>query len=454
MREEGRRTKDEGRGGRQGRKVNSFRLLEEKIAKKTAKICVIGLGYVGLPLAVAFAGKGYTVAGLDNNKSRVNRLKKGEQYILDIDFKEVLSLIRKKVFSPTTNRKILESSDIIIICVPTPLRKVKIPDISYVVNAAKTIKGHLRRNQLIILESTSYPTTTREVVLPILKKSGLKEEKDFFLCFSPERVNPGDKKFPFTKIPKIVGGLSDKSSKLAKSLYSRIINAVFIVSGPEVAESSKLLENTFRLVNIALVNEFTMVAEKLGINMWEVVEAAKTKPFGFMPFYPGPGIGGHCIPADPLYLSWKSKKLGFKTKMIDLAAYMDHYMPKYTVGRIVKLLKHRGLAISKAKVLILGVTYKKDVKDLRESPALDIIEELKKRKVKVGYYDPLIPRLKIGNINLKSVSLTRAQLKKYDCLVIVTDHSKVNYEFLRRNSKLLFDTRNVYKKNYDNVVRL
>jgi UDP-N-acetyl-D-glucosamine dehydrogenase len=322
------------------------------------------------------------------------------------------------------------------------------------VNAAKTIKGHLRKNQLIILESTSYPTTTREVVLPILKKAGLKEEKDFFLCFSPERVNPGDKKFPLTNIPKIVGGLSGKSSRLAKCLYSKIIKKVFTVSSPEAAESSKLLENTFRLVNIALVNEFAMAVEKLGVNMWEVVEAAKTKPFGFMPFYPGPGCGGHCIPTDPLYLSWKSRKLGFKTKMIDLAAYLDHYMPKYTVDRVAKLLKSKKIPISKARILILGVTYKKDVKDLRESPALDIIEELKKRKAKVDYSDPLIPYLKIKTINLKSVSLSRGKLKNYDCLVIVTDHSKVNYEFLRINSKLLFDTRNVYKKDYDNVTRL
>jgi len=434
--------------------MNNYRSLEEKINKKKAKICIIGLGYVGLPLAVAFGRKGYSVIGLDNSKSRIARLKNGEQYIVDVDFKEVLSLIKRGKFLPTTNQKVLKASDIIIICVPTPLRKVKIPDISYVVAASKTVGKYLRGGQLVILESTSYPTTTREVVLPILKKTKLKEEKDFFLCFSPERVNPGDKKFPLTKIPKIVGGLSNRSSRLAKSLYSKIIKTVFTVSSPEVAESSKLLENTFRLVNIALVNEFAMVAERLGINMWEVVEAAKTKPFGFMPFYPGPGVGGHCIPADPLYLSWKSKKLGFKTKMIDLAAYMDHFMPKYTVGRVVKLLKTKGISISKAKVLVLGVTYKKDVKDLRESPALDIIEELRKRKAKVSYFDPLIPYLRIGNINLKSISLSRSNLQKYDCVVIIANHSSINYDSLRKNAKLIFDTRNAYKKNYSNIVRL
>jgi len=434
--------------------MSNYKILEEKIAKKKAKICIVGLGYVGLPLAVAFGKKGYSVIGLDNSKSRIARLKKGEQYIVDVDFKEVLSLIKKNKFFPTTNQKVLKTSDIIIICVPTPLRKVKIPDISYVVAASKTIGKYLRGGQLVILESTSYPTTTREVVLPILKKTGLKEEKDFFLCFSPERVNPGDKKFPLTKIPKIVGGLSNKSNKLTKSLYSKIIEDVFTVSSPEVAESSKLLENTFRLVNIALVNEFTMVTERLGINMWEVVEAAKTKPFGFMPFYPGPGVGGHCLPCDPLYLSWKSKKLGFKTKMIDLAAYMNHFMPKYVVSRVVKLLKIRSIPASKAKVLILGVTYKKDVKDLRESPALDIIEELRKRKAKVDYFDPLMPYLKISNINLKSISLSRSNLQKYDCVIITTNHSGINYDFLKRSAKLIFDTRNVYKKNYNNVTRL
>ncbi|MFH1519614.1 MAG: nucleotide sugar dehydrogenase [Candidatus Omnitrophota bacterium] len=434
--------------------MNTYQILKAKIEKKQARICIIGLGYVGLPLAVAFGKKGYSVIGFDNSKSRIARLKKGEQYIVDVDVKEVLSLIKKNKFFPTANQKVLKTSDIIIICVPTPLRKVKIPDISYVVAASKTVGKYLRGGQLVILESTSYPTTTREVVLPILKKTGLKAEKDFFLCFSPERVNPGDKKFPLTKIPKIVGGLSNKSNKLAKSLYSKIIKDVFTVSSPEIAESSKLLENTFRLVNIALVNEFAMVAEKLGINIWEVIEAAKTKPFGFMPFYPGPGIGGHCLPCDPLYLSWKSKKLGFKTKMIDLAAYMDHFMPKYTVGRVVKLLKTKGIAISKAKVLILGVTYKKDVKDLRESPALDIIEELRKRKARVDYSDILIPYLKINSINLKSISLSRSNLQKYDCVVIITNHSSIDYGFLRRSAKLIFDTRNVYKKNYDNVTRL
>lgn len=434
--------------------MNNYQTLKIKIEKKEAKVCIIGLGYVGLPLAAAFGKKGYSVIGLDNSESRVNRLKRGERYIVDVDPKEILSLIKKKKFFPTTNQKVIENSDIIIICVPTPLRKVKIPDISYVVKASKTIKKHLRKGQLIILESTSYPTTTREVVLPILKKSGLIEEKDFFLVFSPERVNPGDKKFPLTKIPKVVGGLSGKSTQLGKSFYSKIVKEVFAVSSPEVAESSKLLENTFRLVNIALVNEFSIVAERLGINVWEVIEAAKTKPFGFMPFYPGPGVGGHCIPDDPLYLSWKAKKLGFKTKMIDLASYTNHFMPKHVVDRVIKLIKARNASKDKIRVLIMGVTYKPDVKDLREAPALNIIDEFKKVKVDVNYYDSFVPYLKINGIDLKSISLSSGNISKYDCVVIVTNHSKVDYTFLRKNAKLIFDTRNVYKKDFKNIIRL
>jgi UDP-N-acetyl-D-glucosamine dehydrogenase len=432
--------------------MNNYRQLKQKIEKKQTKICIIGLGYVGMPLAVNFARQNFFVYGYDTNSKRIKRLKTGKNYIGDISSKQVSSLIGKDKFLPTTDEKVINQADIVIICVPTPLRKVKIPDISFVEAAAKTIKKNLKSGQLVILESTSYPTTTREVVLPELKKSGLLEEKDFFLCFSPERVNPGDKKHPITKIPKLVGGLSSRSTKLAKSLYSKIIEEVHPVSSPEVAETSKLLENTYRLVNIALISEFTMVAEKLGISIWEVIEAAKTKPFGFMPFYPGPGIGGHCISTDPRFLSWKSKKLGFKTKMIDLASYMDHFMPEYVIERVKKALGKKK--INNAKILILGVTYKKDVKDLRESPALDIIKKLQKRKTKVNYHDPLISYLKIDGINLKSVSITIKNLKQYDCIVLITDHKGVDYQKTRKNAKLIFDTRNVYKKDYENVVRL
>ncbi|MFA5270965.1 MAG: nucleotide sugar dehydrogenase [Candidatus Omnitrophota bacterium] len=921
--------------------MDSYALLKNKIKTKSAKIGIIGLGYVGLPLAVAFAKKGYFVYGFDTNQKNIDRLKKGEKYIVDIDPKEVLRLIAKKNFSPTAKPEVLKECDAIIICVPTPLRKVKVPDISYVVAAVKTIRKYLG-HQLIVLESTSYPTTTREVVLPILKETGLKEEQDFFLCFSPERVNPADKKFPLTKIPKLVGGLSAASTELAKNLYSKIIEKVFGVSSPEAAETAKLLENTFRMVNIALANEFAIVCNKLGIDVWEVINAAKTKPFGFMPFYPGPGLGGHCldgkevifsdngkgievktidslteiiskdpmslkkkingveylkpapnykmltfdvekkeaifkpiemfskrktesdlfkittndnrnlrvthahpmfvlegcdlkvklardleigdeipfvlktdfetktqdntvlkfdvinyirnnpqlvdkirvrprigswsafkekiykikfdnqnyhdyirgnylplkyfisaeeskllsishkdlllcsgrgpsymsvpavieathefcrlmgyylsegcittdksmrvrfcfnsnekeyiedvcailksigikyslyhskqwkasyikvssnifgfllkeilkcgsncyemnipapflkldkqykwellkglfrgdggvdietgkasyikngkqychnrnsiginyfssskvlfqqvifllhdfgivptfrkregllyifgykqaerfkdfflgskskkveayfinnrkiissrgfkshegfgtsivksiertqgdyvysaevkdthtivtsygtivhncIPVDPLYLSWKAKKLGFKTKMIDLASYINRFMPNYVVERVEKILKEKGVALNKAKILIIGVTYKKDVKDLRESPALEIIKHFQERGVDLSFYDLFIPYLKIKDINLKGVPLTGANLKKSDCVLIVTDHASIDYDFIRENCRLIFDTRNIYKKDFKNVIRL
>ncbi|MBN2120409.1 MAG: nucleotide sugar dehydrogenase [Candidatus Omnitrophica bacterium] len=427
--------------------------LKRKLSSKKAKIAIVGLGYVGFPLAVAFAKKGYFVYGLDKNPSRIRKIKRREKYIVDIDPQEAFSLIKKGKFFPSVNEKVLRDSDVIIICVPTPLKKVKIPDISFIVDAGKTITKFLKKPQLIILESTSFPGTTREVLLPILKKSGLKEERDFFLCFSPERVNPGDKKFPLKKIPKIIGGLSRNSTSLALLLYSKIIKKVHPVSSLEVAETSKLLENTFRLVNIALVNEFTILAHKLGISIWEVIEAAKTKPFGFMPFYPGPGIGGHCIPCDPLYLSWKAKEIGFKTKMIDLASLINHLMPSYVVKRVDDMLSENRSGKS-PKVLILGVTYKKDVKDLRESAALDIIELFQKKKIKVDYHDPFIPYLSIYGINLKSINLSKISIKKYDCLVLATDHSVFDYRFIQRNARLIFDARNVYKKDYKNIRRL
>ncbi|MFA6385046.1 MAG: nucleotide sugar dehydrogenase, partial [Candidatus Omnitrophota bacterium] len=356
--------------------MNNYGVLKAKIADKTARICIVGLGYVGLPLAVEFSKKGYFVYGYDTDKHRIDKLRNGEHFIVDIDPKDVLSLIRKDKFHPSVDDRILRDSDVIIIAVPTPLRKVKFPDVSYVVSASRTVKKNMRAGQLIVLESTSYTTTTREVTLPILKQSGLKEESDFFLAFSPERVNPGDKKFPVVKIPKAIGGFSEKSSALAYDIYSKIMDKVFKVSSPEVAETSKLLENTFRLVNIALINEFAILCHKLGISIWEVIECAKTKPFGFMPFYPGPGIGGHCIPCDPVFLSWKAKKLGYKTKMIDLALTMNRFMPHYVVERVEELLKKKAIGIAGARILVLGVTYKRDVKDLRESPALEIIEYL------------------------------------------------------------------------------
>lgn len=434
--------------------MNTYEALKYKIANKSAKICIVGLGYVGLPLAVEFGKKGYFVYGFDTDANRIKKLKEGEKFIVDVDPKDVLSLINNKKFHPSIDDKILKDSDVIIIAVPTPLRKVKFPDVSYVVSASRTVKKNMRKGQLIVLESTSYTTTTREVTLPILKESGLKEELDFFLAFSPERVNPGDKKFPVTKIPKAIGGFSVKSSELAYMVYSVIMEKVFKVTSPEVAETSKLLENTFRLVNIALINEFAILCHKLGISIWEVIECAKTKPFGFMPFYPGPGIGGHCIPCDPVFLSWKAKKLGYKTKMIDLALEMNRYMPHYVVERVEEVLEENNKSIVNAQVLVLGVTYKKDVKDLRESPALEIIEYLQHAKAKVSFTDPYIPYIKLNGIDLKGTNLSKDALKKFDCVVLITDHSDVDYEMVQKNAKLIFDTRNVYKDNFNNVVKL
>jgi UDP-N-acetyl-D-glucosamine dehydrogenase len=429
--------------------TNRFSILKTAIGKRNAKIGIIGLGYVGLPLAVNFAQKGFFVYGYDTDPSRIGKLERGEHYIVDVDPALPKRLIARGRFKPTTDEKVLADSDVIIICVPTPLRKVTLPDISYVVAAGNTIRRNMRPGQLVILESTSYTTTTREVVLPILRKSGLAPEKDFFLCFSPERVNPGDKKFPVTRIPKAVGGCSPESTELARMLYATIMDTVFTVSCPEVAETSKLLENTFRLVNIALINEFAIVCSKLGISIWEVIECAKTKPFGFMPFYPGPGIGGHCIPCDPVFLSWKAKRMGFKTKMIDLAAQMNRFMPVYVAGRARELAGKKHPSI-----LVLGIAYKKDVKDLRESPALEIIEELIRAKAKVSYFDPFFPYLKIGGIDLTSVPLTKKSLRGFDLVLLVTDHTGVNYGLVQKNARLIFDTRNTYKGNFGNVSKL
>jgi UDP-N-acetyl-D-glucosamine dehydrogenase len=307
---------------------------------------------------------------------------------------------------------------------------------------------------LIILESTTYPGTSREVILPILEKSNLRAGEDFFLCFSPERIDPGNKKFPLTKIPKIVGGINEKSTLLGRLFYSKIIEKVISVSSIESAELVKLLENSFRLINIGLINEFAIVCNKLKVDVWEIIEAARTKPFGFMPFYPGPGIGGHCIPADPLYLSWKAKKLGFKTKMIDLASYTNRFMPRYVADRVEQLLRKKNIPIEKARLLILGVTYKKDILDLRESPAIDIIELLQNKGVKLNYHDPLIPYLRINRINLKRVSLTKDRLKSYDCIVLVTNHSGLDYKFIKNHARLIFDTRNVYKTRAKNIIKL
>ncbi|MBL7132323.1 MAG: nucleotide sugar dehydrogenase, partial [Candidatus Omnitrophica bacterium] len=397
------------------------------------------------PIAVEFSKKGFFVYGYDTKESRIEGLKKGKSHIDDIKDKDIKSVI-KKGFNPTYNAKVLNNSDVIIVCVPTPLRNKRTPDISYIIKVTKAVSKYLHVGQLIVLESTTYPGTTREIMLPMLEKGGLKEGKDFFLAFSPERIDPGNKKYKFSNIPKIVGGISKTAGELTKRLYSKVVDKVVYVSRAESAEVVKLLENTFRIVNIGLINEFAMLCDKLGIDVWEVIEAAKTKPFGFMPFYPGPGVGGHCISTDPLYLSWKAKRLGFKTRMIDLASKTNLSMPDYVVEKVIKLLEKKQKSINKAKILILGVTYKENIKDLRESPALDIIDILTKKKAKVSYADPYIPYLDIDNIKLKATKITKANIGKHDIVVLVTSHTKFNYSMIASNAKLIFDTRNGFAK--------
>lgn len=419
--------------------------LKNKINKKEARIAVIGLGYVGLPLAVAFAQKGFKVLGIDTDAQRVERIRNLTSYIADVSNARIGRIIRRKVFSVSTDFNLLSSVDVVIICVPTPLKRKYTPDISYIVKAVGNITKHLHKGMLVVLESTTYPGTTEELIKPELEKSGLKAGKDFYLAFSPERIDPGNKNFALTEIPKVVGGLTPTCTRLTGLLYSRIIKKVHRVSSCEVAEMAKLLENSFRIVNIGWINEIAQMCHALDIDVWEVIDAAKTKPFGFMPFYPGLGAGGHCIPEDPLYLYWKAKHHDFSCKFIKLAADTNHDMPQYVVRRLQAILRK---PFKDARVLVLGVTYKKDVKDLRKSPSLRLIELLRKQ-TRVDYYDPLIPYLKLDGLDLKVVDLTPAKLKSYDVVVVAVDHSAVDYDLIYRNARLIFDTRNVYKYLYE-----
>ena len=424
--------------------TSNFSILKRKIAKKEAVVAVIGLGYVGLPLAAEFALKGFKVTGIDLDAGRVARLKKNTSYISDVPHKVISRVTGRGLLRASTDFSLLSGADVILICVPTPLKRKYHPDISFIISAVRQIRKFLRPGQLVILESTTYPGTTEEVILPLLQSSGLACGKDFFLVFSPERIDPGNKKFPVNKIPKVVGGVTEEASELAASLYRHITCKAVRVSSPRVAETVKLLENTFRIVNIGLIDEMAMMCHRMGINIWEVVGAAKTKPFGFMPFYPGPGVGGHCIPKDPLYLYWKAKSFGFRSKYIKLSSDIINHMPHYVVERVQASLRPRGARLEKAKVLVCGVTYKKDIKDLRKSPPLDIIEILQAKGASVSYYDPLVPFLKIGNIDLRSQPLTPAGLRSCDCVIIATDHSSVDYRLIARHAGFIFDTRNVY----------
>lgn len=418
----------------------------EKIRLKKARIAVIGLGYVGLPLAVEFAKKGFHALGVDVDNKKIKSINSGNSYILDIPSEELRPLIKSGLLKATRDYSILKTMDAIIICVPTPLRKTKDPDMSFIVSAADAIAENLRRGQVIVLESTTYPGTTEEVILPKLEATGMKVGKDFCLGFSPERIDPGNPRFMTHNIPKIVSGIKDVCKDSVELLYSQIVEKVMPVSSVKVAEMVKLLENTFRSVNIGLVNELALMCNDMKIDVWEVIEAAKTKPFGFMPFYPGPGLGGHCIPIDPVYLSWKAKIQGFEPRFIDLASQVNADMPMHVAERTAEALNMRFCkALRCSRILIVGLSYKKDVTDTRESPAYEVIEKLKERGASVSYYDPFVPVSDFNGYKMRSVRLTPAKLKKYDCVVIVTDHSDVDYDMIVRHSKFIFDTRNALR---------
>ncbi len=427
--------------------------LMNKISSKSAKIGVIGLGYVGLPLAVELAKKGFTVTGLEVDARKVENINNKKSYIGDISTADIKELVEAKKLSATTNFSAIKKLDVIIICVPTPLRKSKDPDVSYIVSATNEIKDNLRKDQLIILESTTYPGTTKELVLPMLEETGLKGGKDFYLAFSPERIDPANKKFTIANTTKVVGGICDKSTKLACQVYGSFTK-VHEVSSTQAAEMVKLLENTFRAVNIGLVNEVALMCDRLGLNVWEIIDASATKPFGFMKFTPGPGIGGHCIPLDPHYLSWKLKTLNFYSRFIELAGEINSKMPEYVVTKLADALNEKSKSIKNSKILVLGVAYKKDVADLRESPALDVMTLLLKKQAKLSYYDSYIPTVKVADKILKSEK-NISNLSKYDAVVILTDHTNINYSDVVKKSKLVFDTRNATKSlKSSKVVRI
>lgn len=416
-------------------------------------IGIIGLGYVGLPLAVAFVESNATVVGVDVSKERVNMLREGHSYLTDIP-DETIASIRGR-FHPTTDYSELSKCDAVIICVPTPLAKTGEPDISYILSAVESFRPYLRRGMLVVLESTTYPGTTEELLKPMLEETGLKAGVDFNLAFSPERIDPSNKTWTIRNTPKVVGGLTETCTKRVCSLYSRVVEKVVPVSSPRVAEMTKLLENIFRAVNIALVNEMAILCKRMGVSIWEVIDAASTKPFGFMRFEPGPGIGGHCIPIDPLYLAWKAREFNHETRFIRIADAINRQMPEYVVGLIADGLNEFGKPLKGSRVLLLGVAYKPEVNDYRESPGLALIELLRQKGCLVLYHDPYVPRVNHNGQVMKSVNLTEDELAKSDCVVIVTAHKCYDWNWVLSNSQLVVDTRGVTRNlNAPNVILL
>ena len=416
--------------------------LIERIERKDVTVGVVGLGYVGLPLAVELASAGYRVLGFDVSQPVCEGINSGHSHIKDTASDRLGGLVRAGKVSATTEMARLAECDAISVCVPTPLSKTRDPDVSYVVSATEAIAAALRPGQVVILESTTYPGTTRELMLPMLEANGLRVGVDFFLCFSPERVDPGNEVWQVPNTPKVLGGITPTCLEVGYALYSKVMERVVTVSSPESAELAKLLENTFRAVNIALVNEMAQVCDRLNVDVFEVIEAAATKPFGFMKFTPGPGIGGHCIPLDPHYLAWKMKTLNYKTRMIELAGEVNSEMPHYVVDKIQDALNRHRKAVNGSRILVLGVAYKREIDDVRESPALDIMHLLEAKGAVVAYHDPYVPEVREDGEMRKSVALTPAEIKAADCVVIVTDHQVVDYDAVVADAKLVVDTRN------------
>lgn len=429
--------------------------LIKKIDNKSAKIGVIGLGYVGLPLAVEFVNAGFKVIGVDIDKSKIELINSGKNYINDVDDKLLKDAVSSESLRATDDFSIVTDLDAISICVPTPLNKEKNPDISHIVSVMEKIKQYIHPNMIIILESTTYPGSTKELILPYISTDNLIPGKNICLCFSPERIDPGNRIYNTSNTPKVIGGITEKCTKIGSKLYSSIIKEIVEVSTTETAEMVKLLENTFRAVNIGLANEVAIMCEKLKVNAWEVIDAASTKPFGFMKFYPGPGLGGHCIPIDPHYLAWKLKTLDYDARFIKLAGEINTSMPNHVVKLVAESLNKVKKTINGSKILIIGAAYKKNINDLRESPSLDIIQLLNSLNAKIDYHDPYISEIELNEDKMKSIHLTKKNIITYDMSIIITDHDKVDYDLLLLNSKLILDTRNVFaEKDNNNIIRL
>jgi len=423
--------------------------LREKLTTRDATAAVVGLGYVGLPLAMAYVAAGYRVIGYDVDETKIAALRAGRSYVGDVGDEEIKAAAAAGRFEATTDPGRLAAADVIAVCVPTPLHPNKDPDLSYLLNTARTLAAHLRPGQLVVVESTVYPGATREEVLPVLEAGGLRSGRDFWLAFSPERVDPGNHAFPLAKIPTVVGGIDGTATELAAAFYAPVVTKVVSVSSAEAAEMSKLVENIYRAVNIALVNELKVICHRMGLDVFEVLAAAATKPYGFQSFTPGPGVGGHCIPLDPYYLSWRARRFGVESQFVELAGTVNDAMPAYVVGRLAGALGDRGVETAGAKVLVLGVAYKADVDDLRESPALEVLELLLKAGMRVDYHDsyaPILPRVRKHDLRMKSVPLTAASLAAYDAVVILTDHTNVDYGIVFRTARLVVDTRGVARR--------